>query len=38
MGSFANRSKNTMTQISTPKSMEEVVGEVIQVDEVAELI
>ncbi len=37
MGSFAKGSKNPMTQISTPKSMEEVVAKVMQADKTTEL-
>ncbi len=37
MGSFAEKSKNLMTQTNTPKSVEEVVIEVMQADKAIEL-
>ncbi len=37
MGSFVEGSKNLMTQINTPKSMEEVTIEVMQTNKVVEL-
>jgi hypothetical protein len=37
MGSFIEGSKNPMTQTSTPKSVEEVVAEIMQVNKTIEL-
>jgi len=37
LGSFAEGSNNPMTQTSTPKSVDKVATEIIQVDKVAEL-
>jgi hypothetical protein len=37
MGSYVEGSKNLMTQKNTPKSVEEVVAKVMQVDKALEL-
>jgi hypothetical protein len=37
MGSYIEGSKNPITQTSTPKSMEEVVVEVMHIDKVVKL-